>query len=74
MKAKVKLIRVEMLGGPLDGKWITVAVWQERFLFPASGVTGILHDYRIDEIYEGSTVRRVFRHSGVVRAQGACDL
>lgn len=65
MKNKAKLIRVEMLGGPLDGKWITVADWQERFLFPAAGVTGVLHSYVRDEVYEPA-VRTVFRHAEVM--------
>lgn len=64
MKYRANLIRVEFYGGPLDGKWLTVADWQERFLFPGSGV---LHSYERDEVY-GPAVRTVFRHREILEA------
>ena len=62
MKYKAKLIRVEFYGGPLDGKWLTVAEWQESFLFPSAGR---LHRYDRDEVYEPS-VRTIFRHTEIM--------
>lgn len=62
MKYKANLIRVELLGGPLDGRWLTMADWQETFIFPT---TGRLHRYDRDEVYEPA-VRTVFRHAEIM--------
>lgn len=61
-KYAAKLIRCEFLGGPLDGKWLTVADWQETFVLPS---VGRLHRYDRDEVYEPS-VRTIFRHSEIM--------
>lgn len=61
-KYTAKLIRCEFIGGPLDGKWLTVADWQETFVLPS---VGRLHRYDRDEVYEPA-VRPVFRHSEIM--------
>ena len=61
-KYKAKLIRVEFFGGPYDGKWLTVADWQTRYILPCGHS---LHAYDIDEVYEPSP-RTIFRHSQAI--------
>jgi hypothetical protein len=53
---------VEFLGGPLDGVCPFMTADVEQIPYRDGNVT---HMYVIDEVYEGSVVRRVFRHNGV---------
>ncbi len=58
-----KLVRRELFGGPFDGKWLTVPDGQESIL----RIDGhCLHRYDIDEVYEGKTIRPVYRHSAQI--------
>lgn len=59
-----KLVRCEFLGGPLDGKWLSVAACgQDSYIIPFGGT---LHRYDRDEIYEPA-VRTVFRHAEILK-------
>jgi hypothetical protein len=65
VKQTNKLIRRECYGGPLDGKWVTVADWQDRFLVAGPGV---IHAYEADEVYEPQP-RTIYRHREVTEAR-----
>ena len=59
----MKLKRVECLGGPLDGRWITVRHDEPTFTFNVNPL--VQHLYVSDEQHTGKGVRTVYRHSQV---------
>jgi hypothetical protein len=59
----MKLRRVECLGGPLDGRWVTVRDDLGEFL--VNTIPLVLHLYVMDEQQTGKGVRTVYRHSEV---------
>jgi hypothetical protein len=58
-----ELIRMEFLGGPLDGAIRPVPVGVETLPL-ADGM--VIHLYTIDEIYTGFGVRPVMRHTQIL--------
>jgi hypothetical protein len=58
-----KLIRMEFLGGPLDGAVRPVPAGVEALPL-ADGM--VIHLYTIDEIYTGHGVRPVMRHTKIL--------
>jgi hypothetical protein len=58
-----KLKRVECLGGPLDGRWISKDETADSFVVNLNPL--VTHRYVIDEQHTGKGVRTIYRHSGV---------
>jgi hypothetical protein len=58
-----ELIRMEFLGGPLDGAIRPVPVGVETLPL-ADGL--VIHLYTIDEIYTGHGVRQVMKHTKIL--------
>lgn len=58
-----KLKRVECLGGPLDGRWVTVREDESQFFVNVNPL--VHHLYVMDEQHTGKGVRTVYRHSQV---------
>ena len=59
----MKLKRVEFLGGPLDGKWISVPEVDSQYTFNVNPL--VTHTYLSDEQHTGKGVRTVYRHTQV---------
>jgi hypothetical protein len=59
-----KLIRMEFLGGPLDGAVRPVPVGVETMPL-ADGM--VIHLYTLDEVYSGYGVRQVMRHTQILQ-------
>jgi hypothetical protein len=57
------LIRMEFLGGPLDGAIRPVPVGVEALPL-ADGM--VIHLYTIDEVYTGYGVRQVMKHTKIL--------
>jgi hypothetical protein len=55
----MQLIKRELMGGPFDGEWHTVPPTQETLAL-RDGHS--LCRYNLDEIYDGKTVRVVYRY------------
>ena len=58
-----KLIRMEFLGGPLDGAIRLVPAGVEALPL-ADGM--VIHLYTIDEVYTGHGVRQVMKHTKIL--------
>ena len=58
-----KLKRVEFLGGPLDGKMLSVSATEPEYLFNINPLVN--HIYTPDEQHTGKGVRTVYRHTEV---------
>lgn len=58
-----KLKRVEFMGGPLDGKWVSVPTGTYHYTYSLNPLA--THVYVADEQYTGNSVRLVFRHNSV---------
>lgn len=58
-----KLKRVECLGGPLDGKWVTMREDTTQFFVNINVL--VHHLYVMDEQQTGKGVRTVYRHARV---------
>jgi len=56
---------IEFLGGPLDG--VTPPLTEDVEHIPYRHGDAI-HLYSLDEVYDGKTVRKVFRHAGIFNA------
>jgi hypothetical protein len=59
----MKLKRVECLGGPLDGRWVTMREDMTQFFVNVNPL--VHHLYVVDEQQTGKGVRTVFRHARV---------
>lgn len=64
----MKLKRVECLGGPLDGRWVTVREDESQFFVNVNPL--VHHLYVMDEQQTGKGVRTVYRH---VEATGSAS-
>jgi len=60
-----ELIRMEFLGGPLDGAIRPVQAGVAVY-YLANGL--VIHAYIVDEIHEGNYVRQVMRHFEIINA------
>jgi hypothetical protein len=58
-----KLKRVECLGGPLDGRWLSVSEVDSQYTFNINPLVN--HIYTPDEQHTGKGVRTVYRHTEV---------
>lgn len=61
------LLRLEFLGGPMDGAIRPVPVDCNRMPLAAGAV---IHVYLRDEVFDGNAVRPVMRHHQIVQACG----
>jgi hypothetical protein len=59
-----ELIRMEFLGGPLDGAIRPVPAGVETMPL-ADGM--VIHLYTLDEVYSGYGVRQVMRHTQILQ-------
>lgn len=60
----MSLQKIEFLGGPLDGKWVSVDPAADAYAIQLSPMT--LHIYARDDQHHGLGFREVFRHSEVL--------
>lgn len=65
----MNLRKIELLGGPFDGKWLFVPDCMDTYLCSLTPL--VVHAYYRDQVQCGLGFRTVFRHAEIISAQGA---